>query len=156
KWTANDVYRLREELKRVFAYFRLAKDWDGKARGGELACPQIDPDTGAVDSESPINLWRPGLRFERHLPLLTDHDYSGEITPEVADDTPEGSQHEFTPTLVWLKLKAGEMSGGEEPEEDESTAIFGQVDKLSGYWSSGVEATGDNATLPNVPSFSCS
>lgn len=89
KQNVNQLYRQQDKFKRVYSYLRIPPTWNGKANGEEVF-PEIVPGTG-VDK-----FWYGGMWFENHLPLLTDHDYSGNkiATNTVTDLTKEGSKAE--------------------------------------------------------------
>jgi len=126
----NAVVRAQESLRRVYSWFDLPTDWNGKVKsaGGvevylfpfeEL---DINPATDQV-------WWRPAMRFERNLPLLTDHDYSGAaiVGDAVVDNTPAGRVPEFRPPYAIIKL-ADSPSGGIRYSEMEQIAMPSQVE----------------------------
>jgi len=91
-----DNFRKSELLRRVYRNFRIPMEWDGKVAqyrpppeadphgAPNPTVPRIGTD-GAVDLNQQQGFWLPGLRLEKQLPLLSDHDYSGS-----ALDTPGG------------------------------------------------------------------
>lgn len=99
----NKEVRSQDDLQRVFSWFKLPFDWDGKVGDGEggtknPAIPKLDSN-GDATSES-IPLWVPGIRFEPDTPLLTDHSY--ETTP-VGENVPENSNVNVVPPIVLIK-----------------------------------------------------
>lgn len=102
---ANADFRARDELARVFSWWRLRLDWDGKGRneGGtdQPAIMDVDAD-GVVDDTTVGPFWLDGLRFESFIPLRPGIDYTGAVTPstEAADE----DQRDYLPPAVWLQL----------------------------------------------------
>lgn len=109
-YTANDTKhskqakdadaRKAEKCFRVFSYFDLVAGWDGQVGNGEAAdkhdlfpwaeLPELDKAEDEV-------WYRPEMRFERQLPLKTDHDYSGDAIADksITDGTPTGRHWEY-------------------------------------------------------------
>jgi hypothetical protein len=146
----NDVFRLRDELKRVYSYFRLSDNFatntglvgppegDGGDEDTSYALPRLTAGGDGVD-DFPAPFWPAGLRFERHLPLLDGIDYS-EDKIELAEgqenfELPDGAQADHLAPMVFLKI-------------DTENDRYAQVDKMSAQFLSGV---GDK-----VPSWSAS
>lgn len=151
KQTLHRRWRLQHPLKRVYSYFRLNANWDGKDRDEDVVCPEStaeDPLT--ADSEK---FWVPGLRFEHHLPFLIDRDYSGDKigAGTVVETTPTDGQPEYLRPMVFI-LISGTVGDEEDPpkyQHAEHQAAHNAVEvgeevlHFSG-WSTGIRAQ-DNA-----------
>jgi len=100
----NKAARRQAHVRRVFSYFNL-KDDD---TADTLEIPK-----SAEDSEDLVTLqtYLPERRFLHHLPLKTDHVYTGSkiADEEVTDNTPEGQKWEYRHPLVAIKLPASEV-----------------------------------------------
>lgn len=70
-WNANA--RKSDTYQKVYRYFRLTLNWDGKV-SGSFVCP--DP----FDATKSAAFWVPGLRFKPQLPLLSEVDYHTSVT----------------------------------------------------------------------------
>jgi hypothetical protein len=66
-------------LRKVYSYFTLADDWDGKV-DSKIIFP--DP----TDNTKSLPFWIPGLRFHHKLPLREGYDYSKN---KIKDDGPD-------------------------------------------------------------------
>lgn len=117
----NRLWRSNDKYKRVYRYFRVPSDWDGYAKDGENG-----PSNPAFPRDSNVfglaQFWRAGLVFKPHLPLLTDHDYSGDNIKNgnVPDDTPAASRPEPLRAMAWLKVLTSD-----------GTTRYQHVEKLS-------------------------
>ena len=78
-------------LRRVWRYFRVKNDWNGKNKESKCVMPELD------DVGTSIKFWQPGLRFYDKLPLRIDRDYSGTKIEdgEVGNDTEDGAAAEY-------------------------------------------------------------
>lgn len=99
----NDNVRSADALQRVYSWFNLPFDWDGKVGDGKggakrPAIPKLDENDEATDESIP--LWVPGLRFEPETPLLSDHNYEGTA---VGENVPDGSNVELIPPIVLIQ-----------------------------------------------------
>ena len=101
------AWRQQKELKRVYSYFRLDRNWLGVDKSNNPVWPQLKAVVGGVAGPGTPgeNFWYPGLRLEHRLPLLTDHDYTGDNVKKlgglVNDTTPAGGQAEFLRPMVF-------------------------------------------------------
>lgn len=98
KIALNAAARKKEELRRVWRYFRVPPAWDFvDVNGSDKIFATDDQDK---------NVWFPGLRFADNLVLLTDHDYSpapvNGLIP-VVDNTPTGSHAELVKPFVVIR-----------------------------------------------------
>ncbi len=111
KIAANRQARSADRVERVYSWFRLPDEWDGRVGdgiGGEkhAAFPDLsDPETLPEDAD-PVPLWFPGLVFTDYLTLKTDHRYTGTLVlHEVAEnETPEGSANELVRPMAFIKV----------------------------------------------------
>ena len=76
--------RMRDIFGRVYSYFRLAKDWDGKSGDGALATTKHYAfanvsDTG--EATSGLTLTVPGIRFLNRTRLKNGVDYANPAMP---------------------------------------------------------------------------
>lgn len=104
----NHRVRSEEKLARVYSWFRIPKDWDGKVKDGNGAgtakpvFPELDASGNPTNESEPF--WLAGLQLLSQLPLLLDHDYSEDVTdPE--NLAPERSEPEQSPALVFVKVQ---------------------------------------------------
>lgn len=111
KELANDRFRMRDELRRVFRYFGLPDNWDGQVGDGvggakHPAKPKFDPTTGQPTAES-SPFWQAGIRFESQLPLRTDIDYvKADLEPgDLTDNRPPGGEPEFKTPFAAIKVE---------------------------------------------------
>lgn len=111
-WTGTDGAR----IERVFSWFAMEQYWNGHPSGDydaesrnamrtewssdwqEVKAPV---ENNPADGESCF--WRPGVLFEKHLPLFKDEDYSGSRI-EQEDIRQTGAKNEFMQPLVAIKL----------------------------------------------------
>lgn len=87
-------WRAEERFARVFSWFRLPADWDGKVGdgvGGNKS--NMAPDNEVTGK--PETVYLPELRFERSLPRW------------LADTAPIGSPNQAAPPLAVIQLKDG-------------------------------------------------
>lgn len=129
----NADYRSQEHLRRVYRYFDVPPEWDEKVtdgRGG--AANHLFPYDEFVDLVP--DLWdaafyAPHLKFERYLPLKTDHDYSAaDLTPDaVVDNTPAGKAWEYRRPYVLLELQ-DEIAEADKYHEVEQLASCAEVE----------------------------
>ena len=112
-------YRQKDNLERVFSWFRLPTDWDGMVGNGDGTAAKVlffpnDPDYGAE------TVYGPTLRFERKLPR------------GLVASAPGGSPEREVPPFALVKTETG--SGGD-PD------LYALVEKLApsrpseGNWS---------------------
>ena len=105
KAAANADRRATDPLARVFAWWRMSLDWDGKGRneGGtnKPAVPTIDAD-GNLDWSTVGAFWLDGLRFADFMPLRPHVDYTGAVTPDT--DASDDEQRDYLPPAVWLQV----------------------------------------------------
>ncbi len=99
----NDAARSVDRLRRVYSYWGLDSVWQGKvgAPGAEVSYfPR------AADDPTPLPYYLPLLKFRSHLPLKTNHDYSGARidTGTVLDHNPPGQKWEYLPPLVGIRI----------------------------------------------------
>jgi hypothetical protein len=97
KQDLNQLYRKTDKFKRVYRYFRVGTDWNGKVNANaNAAMPVVQGFAGVLDTVSEP-FWLPGLRFQPRLPLKSDHDYTGDNIKDgtVTDGTPAASEPEF-------------------------------------------------------------
>jgi len=138
------VARAAESVRRVFSYFGLTSDWDGKVGDGEGGTKHdlLPEDLFVAPQEGDTNWYPPELRFLRELPLKTDHDYSGDniSLDQVADNTPDGAQWHRRPVYCLLKL----------PDLEPGVDRYCEVDKIA--LACQAEIFGDG----NGRDFSCS
>lgn len=87
KLNANDHYRRSDKFLKVFRYFRVPPTWAGTISGNKT-CPNPDDPAGAQTL-----FWIPGLRFQNHLPLLSETDYSN--LASITSDTLADSKAEY-------------------------------------------------------------
>lgn len=96
KQQRNADARGADHLKRVFRYFDLDPDWDGKVGDGIATAASMDYlfpyDELDLLPQLYSGFYLPDLRFERHLPL-TDY-----------DQAPAGQKFTYRPPFVVLKL----------------------------------------------------
>jgi len=126
----NAVVRAQESLRRVYSWFALPAEWDGKISTGGGGTAYLFPfDELERDPDNEQPWWQPAMRFERHLPLLTDHEYGGVHIAEetVVDNTPADQTAEFRPPYAVIKL-ADSPSGGTRYSEIEKIAMPSQVE----------------------------
>ena len=119
----NADYRASEHLRRVYSYFGLPYDWDGKVKDG-TGGPEntlFPYDELNLDENTDAGFWLADLRFERQLPL-TD-----------GDQAPAGQKYEYRRPYVVIRLL-------DEIVEDPR---WGQVELLAACHE--VENTGDGA-----------
>ena len=106
KQAANHDRRAADDLAKVFSWYVLKKDWDGKAYldseygGAPFAIPKIDAD-GVAYPATLATYQRSGLRFQTFLPMRAAVDYTGTITPET-DEADEDSA-DYLPPFVLFK-----------------------------------------------------
>lgn len=102
----NKAARHRQHVKRVYSYFGLPKDWDGRVTTASGDYHLYFPHP--TDEDHPLPFYQSQLRFKHHLPLKTDHDYSEDkiSDDEVEDNTPEGQKWEYLPPLIAIKVPA--------------------------------------------------
>lgn len=102
-----DRYRRQNKFLRLGSWFSIDPTWNGKGMGDQPAvCPKLDPDGEATDD--PTDMWLPGIRLRRNLPLLSDIDYSGAKIhdEEIADQVAEiykDAVPEYLPTMVFVR-----------------------------------------------------
>lgn len=107
KAASNADYRARDDLSRVFSWWRLDTTWDGKGHndGGDnnpAAFHVTENDTPWTDT---VGLyWIDGLRFADYMPLRPGVDYSGEVTPDTDSDDDE--QRDYLAPAVFFQLEA--------------------------------------------------
>jgi hypothetical protein len=106
----NAEIRAEERFDRVFSYFGLTEDWDGKAQG-EWVCPKLNNDGDPINEGEPF--WRPGVRFLHELPLKEHHDYSGDKigAGTVSDTVPAGQTAEYRAMMIWGDFSPIEEGG---------------------------------------------
>jgi len=129
KQERNKVARAEKRLERVYAYFGLAKDWDGKV-DTELTEEKntLFPFTQlGLDPAQDLAFHAAEMRFLPTIPLKTNHDYTADkiATDQVADNTPEGYAWENRPIYVLLKLADNPCSGDRYAEVDKMAAAAG-------------------------------
>jgi hypothetical protein len=73
----NDQFRACDRMGKVFAAFRVPKDWNWTNESGYEVNPQWDPVSGTFSVQAGPR-WSMGKAFLAHLPFLEGHDYSGE------------------------------------------------------------------------------
>lgn len=91
----NKQVRSDDKLARVYRYFKIPDDWDGKGWNigtTQYVFPQLTED-GQIDADHGEDLWRPGLRLLRHLPMFKGWDYTASAS-EPTDDT-DGAEREY-------------------------------------------------------------
>ena len=89
-------YRAEDKLVRVFSYFRLPPDWDGKVGDGRQSSSYPkSPFAPAEKDGSPQTFYWPEMRFERHLPK--------ELAASLGN-TPAGSPKTDLPPLCLIRL----------------------------------------------------
>jgi hypothetical protein len=120
KMQRNDAFREQRSLERVYSWMRLPQDWDGMVNNGEgdgtntYAFPTINQSTGEVVDATTTGdtFWLQGLRFQSHLPLYVDLDYSDYNIEEdsTINNLPAGSVPDFQPPLAAVKLLRADSS----------------------------------------------
>lgn len=144
----NDEVRRRDELQRVFCWFKVTKDWDGKVGDGEggpkkFAFPKLHPNTGAVLEEGEP-FWQRQLRLDEALPLFSDTDYTGAEPEEAEPEPPEKSSPERLRSFALLKVADNKWSYVDKLTK---TSDVDQVTRGSGAYSGGLEMRHDVAGL---------
>ncbi len=133
-------------VQHVYSRFALADDWDGKDFNGATAIhwPRSSPTANRQEDVAiavdPAFTWRPGLRFEHHLPLHAGVDYSSAGSYPYMVGEGAGSDSDFLPPLVIAELPAGYQDG--------ATTRYIRLDGISALAQS---ENGDSYGLP----FSC-
>lgn len=118
KEAANNDRRAADDLSKVFSWWRLRKDWNGRSDTdpstgtAAYALPLIDS-YGAVDTTKRAPIMRGGLRFETFLPMRPHVDYSvGALTKATGNSDTDES--DFLPPFVLFKLpsiRSGDDAG---------------------------------------------
>ncbi len=106
KQQRNRLWRQADRYKRVYAWFAIPATWTGETGDGEngvIKQPAIVKDDAFDQLDT---FWPPGFLLQPYLPLLTDHDYTGDKigAGTVVDKTPSGRQPERLRPLAFLKL----------------------------------------------------
>ena len=102
----NDEFRRSELLARVFRYYFIPPEWDGRVGAGtgagftDFAFPQLN-DAGNIDFFAGEPFWYAGLRLANQTPLLTDQDYT---FPQPLDFTPTDAAAEPRPPFVIFRV----------------------------------------------------
>ncbi len=104
----NDAYRQSERLARVFSYFRLKTNWDGKSGDGgggprDWTFPELSS-TGSVLGGLPFSV--NGIRILNHTRMKRGWDY--ESMSEIGEITPAGTEVEYMPSFVIFKVSTGD------------------------------------------------
>lgn len=102
----NDALRVGDLLKRVYAFFKLPSDWNGKSGDGntatkDWAIAEIEAGTGSIVGGLPLTV--PGLRLLNRTRLKLGVDYSDPNNP--ASNAPDGSLEEFVPPFALLQVE---------------------------------------------------
>lgn len=97
----NKQVRTDDKLCRVYRYFKVPDDWDFTSVGSDPVMPLIY-ENGTVDYTRSEPLWRPGLRFLRHLPLYKGWDYTSDVA-NPTDDT-DGAAPEFQESYLLFSM----------------------------------------------------
>lgn len=114
KQMRNDIFRHDLRYTRVFRYFGLPQAWNGLVRNGQGSGVERPWFPSDADPDEPLAVYRPGARFERLLPLKTNHDYTANRIAEgtVLNNSPPGEPAENLPMIVLMALPhAGETYG---------------------------------------------
>lgn len=135
----NERVRLGNALRRVYRYFCLPANFIGLSGDGEglssgyFILPKIPPD-GRPFAEIAVRgelepFWLAGMRFEPHLPLKLNWDYSGTKIGDgkPTDNSPPGSDPEFLQPFVLLKLPNTE----EKDSDGAALTRYEQLDNLN-------------------------
>lgn len=143
KQERNDNYRTALQFNRAYTYFKLVDNGLLQKNGigvgdAQPIFPVID-DQGNASATDSVKYFHPGLRIERHLPLLTNHNYSDDKLQinAVVDTTPAGGRAERLPMMVLIKLES----------DSSGTTRYAPVDRLSA-------APTDQAVAPRRYSYS--
>ncbi len=109
KEAANQDVRAGDNLAKVFSWWRLRKQWDGRSatdpvnNAAPYAFPKIDKD-GYLDTEQRGNIQRAGLRIQQFLPMRQGIDYTKTIVPEL--DLEDDAETDYLAPLLLLKTQA--------------------------------------------------
>ena len=102
----NDAARHSDLLARVYSYFKIPSDWDGKSGDGDTAAKAYAianiSTTGSVTGGVPLTTQ--GLRLLNRTRLKLGVDYTSPSTP--VDNTPEGRLEEFIPPFAILQVES--------------------------------------------------
>lgn len=128
----NAAFRASDKLARVYSYFNLLADWDGKVGDGEgnsdnsTAWPGLTA-AGEIDPNFPIAFWRAGLKLERDLPFLQGVDYSGGhiAAGTAASQWEAATRPETLPMLVLAKDKQDRWRPIEKLRDDNAADGYG-------------------------------
>ncbi len=111
KRARNNDYRAHDAFERVFSWFTIPASWDfevGDGTGTSTTAPAFPAVIAhGPASSSSMTIWRPGLRLESFVPLLSDHDYSGDNVSAgtVENSGPDNSAAEFLAPFALLKIR---------------------------------------------------
>lgn len=106
KLRRNTEFRSADKFSRVYSHFGPDDDWDSVADMSLFY--DLSEDLG-IDHQTDRIFYRPAQRFERYLPLKTDHVYptahSGVLTlATVVNNTPDGVSWEYLRPIVAMTL----------------------------------------------------
>ena len=108
KAASNADYRARDDLSRVFSWWRLDTTWDGKGHNdgatNQPAAFAFYEDTGEPRETIVGSYWIDGLRFADYMPLRPGVDYSGAVTADT--DSSDDEQRDYLAPAVFFQLEA--------------------------------------------------
>lgn len=102
KHAANADSRARDKLQRVYSWWRIPANWDGKGHTPSEGVDSTSVAMWSLDSDGTPQLTTvgsylvSGLRIENYLPMRAAADYSGSVSPDNDTDT----QSEFIPPIL--------------------------------------------------------
>jgi hypothetical protein len=128
----NIEWRSAETYSRVYSHFGPDDSWDSAIQTNQVVYADL-----GLNFQTDYLFYRPTQRFERTLPLKTDHVYptahvGGLTLASVTDNTPSGKAWEYLRPIVAMTLH-DDLPG--------TSSKWAEVDKLS--VAAGVEGTGD-------------
>ncbi|MHC4176230.1 MAG: hypothetical protein ACYSWU_01915 [Planctomycetota bacterium] len=128
----NIEFRSAEKFSRVYSHFGPSDTWRSAAANDNTLCADV-----GLDLSTDYLFYYPTQRFERTLPLKTDHYYAqshagGLTLIDVTDLTPSGKSWEYLRPIVAMTLHDDLPS---------TSGKWAKVDKLP--VAAGVEGTGD-------------
>lgn len=141
KLQRNTEFRSAEKFSRVYSHFGPGDSWRSAAANDNSLCVDV-----GLDLATDYLFYHPTMRFERYLPLKTDHVYptahaGGLELADVTDNTPSGKAWEYLRPIVAMTLH---------DDLPDTSGSWAMVDKLP--QAAGIAGTGDGHGRP----FGCS